>query len=89
MTVGRKDVKRHPLDTKFDEQRSADMGDAPELQLAGADLHAGIQLAIDRDDPVTFAEFDMLDEEKSLGQALQERKELLRVVNDKTAGHPA
>src|ERR1700722_2677869 len=65
------------------------MCDAPELHLAGAHCNAGVDLAVDRDDLVILAELDVLDEEKTLGQSLQDGNQPLDAVNDKSARHAA
>ena len=39
--------KGHALDTEFDEERGADMPDAPELHLTWPNLHHRVDLAID------------------------------------------
>ena len=78
-----------PSIVELDEERGADIGDAPELHLARPDLHDGVQLAIDRDDLAIAARLGMLDEEEPLRQASHDREERLEAVDDEPARHAA
>ena len=62
------------------------MGKPPELNLAGLNLNDGIDLAVDGDDLAPL-DLDMLDKEKPFRQTLQDRKNLLQVIDNKSARH--
>jgi len=88
VAVGGEDVKRHAFDAELEKRRGADVADAPELHLPGADRHQRLDLAVDRDDFV-FAQLGVLDEEEAFRQAREHRKKLLRAVDHESARHPA
>src|SRR5262245_4262485 len=88
MAIPRQDVERHALDAEFHEERGADVGDPPELQLARPDLNRGIELAIDRDD-LRLADLRMFQEEDSLRQILDDGKEPVETIDNDATRHPS
>src|SRR6267378_7566666 len=88
MAIGGEDVQGHAFDAELEERLGADVADAPELHLAGADRYQRIDLAIDGQDLV-LAQLGVLDQEEAFRQAPEDRKEMMRAVDDQTARHPA
>ena len=72
-----------------EEQRRPDIGDAPELHLAGPDIDQRIELAVDGDDFAAAAGFDVLEEEEPLRQRSDDRKLRLGTVDHECTGHAA
>jgi hypothetical protein len=88
VTIGGDDVEWHPVDAELDEQRGADMGDAPKLHLSRPDRHDRIDLPIYGDN-FSPGMLHMLDEQESLRQVSQDREVLFGAIDDDSAGHAA
>src|SRR6266851_8388275 len=85
VAVGCHHVKGHAFDAELDEERGADVADAPELHFPGPDLHNRIDLPVDRDDFGPLPDLYVLDEEEPFRQVPQHGKKSIRPVNDESA----
>src|SRR4051812_13634659 len=88
MSVCRENVDGHPVYSDAKEELRANVRDAPELHLSRPDFHAGIELAVDRDD-LPVVQLHMLEEEKTFREALENRKKVGRALDDERPRQPA
>ena len=89
VAVSRHRIEPDSVDANLQEQLGADIADPPELRLSGRYRHDRFDLAVDRDDLVSFADLDVLQQEEPFRHVLDDREKPFRAVDDESARHAA